>query len=125
MTAETTYEPSHVSVRTKISALWTAMLFIFAYVDIFGLYRPKFRAELEAGEIGGFTVNQGFLLGTTLYIVIPSGRRLLRVDLAACHGRSASSRTTVSTRSTSARVVRKFVMHARRAKRPSTVAFDR
>jgi cbb3-type cytochrome oxidase subunit 3 len=59
MTAETTYEPSHVSVRTKISALWTAMLFIFAYVDIFSLYRPKFRAELEAGEIGGFTVTRG------------------------------------------------------------------
>ena len=37
----------------------------------------------------------------------------------------ASSRTTVSTRSTSARVVRKFVMQARSAKRPSTVAFDR
>jgi hypothetical protein len=48
------------------------MLFVFAYVDIFSLYRPKFRAELEAGEVGGFTVNQGFLLGTTLYIVIPS-----------------------------------------------------
>jgi hypothetical protein len=40
-------------------------------------------------------------------------------------GQSASSRTTVSTRWTSARVVRKFVMQARRPKRPSTVAFDR
>ncbi len=40
-------------------------------------------------------------------------------------GQPASSRTTVSTRSTSACVVRKFVMQARRAKRPSTVAFDR
>jgi nucleoside-diphosphate-sugar epimerase len=40
-------------------------------------------------------------------------------------GQAASSRTTVSTRSTSARVVRKFVMQARSAKRPSTVAFDR
>jgi len=72
MTAETNYEPSNVSVRTKISTLWTAMLFVFAYVDIFSLYRPDFRAELEAGEIGGLTVNQAFLLGTTLYVVIPS-----------------------------------------------------
>ena len=72
MTAETKYEPSHVSVRTKISALWTAMLFVFAYIDIFSLYRPDFRAELEAGEIGGFTVDHAFLLGTTVYVVIPS-----------------------------------------------------
>jgi len=72
MTAETKYEPFNVSVRAKISALWTAMLFVFAYVDIFSLYRPDVRAELEAGEIGGFAVDQAFLLGTTVYVVIPS-----------------------------------------------------
>jgi uncharacterized protein DUF6326 len=72
MTAETTFEPSNVNVRIKISALWTSMLFVFAYVDLFSLYRPDFRADVEAGEIGGFTVNQSFLLGTTAYVVIPS-----------------------------------------------------
>ena len=72
MTAEPKSEPSNVSVRIKISALWTSMLFVFAYVDIFSLYRPDFRADLEAGEIGGFTVNQSFLLGTTVYVLIPS-----------------------------------------------------
>ena len=35
-------------------------------------HRPDVRADVEAGEIGGFTVNQAFLLGTTAYIVIPS-----------------------------------------------------
>ena len=72
MTADTEFEPSTVNVRIKISALWTAMLFVFAYVDIFSLYRPDFRADIEAGQIGGFTVNQSFLLGTTIYVVIPS-----------------------------------------------------
>jgi hypothetical protein len=72
MTAATNLEPSNVNVRIKISALWTSMLFVFAYVDLFSLYRPDFRADLEAGEIGGFTVNQSFLLGTTVYVVIPS-----------------------------------------------------
>jgi hypothetical protein len=72
MTAETKFEPSNVNVRIKISALWTSMLFVFAYVDLFSLYRPDFRADLEAGEVGGFTVNQTFLLGTTVYVVIPS-----------------------------------------------------
>ena len=72
MTADTKFERSHVNVRIKISALWTAMLFVFAYVDIFSLYRPDFRAEVEAGQIAGFTVNQAFLLATTIYVVIPS-----------------------------------------------------
>ena len=72
MTAETRFEPSKVNVRIKISALWTSMLFVFAYVDLFSLYRPDFRADIEAGEIAGFTINQAFLLGTTVYIAIPS-----------------------------------------------------
>jgi Family of unknown function (DUF6326) len=72
MAAQTRFEPSNVSVRHKISALWTSMLFVFAYVDLFSLYRPDFRADLEAGEVGGFTINQWFLFGTTAYVVIPS-----------------------------------------------------
>lgn len=64
--------PATVNVRTKISALWTTMLFVFAYVDIFGLYRPDVRADLEAGQVGGFDVGQAFLLGTTAYVVVPA-----------------------------------------------------
>jgi hypothetical protein len=61
-----------VNVRIKISALWTSMLFIFVYVDLFTFYRADFRADVEAGTVGGFTVNQSFLLATTAYVVIPS-----------------------------------------------------
>jgi hypothetical protein len=72
MPAETRLEPANVNVRIKIAALWTSMLFVWAYVDIFSLYRPDFRADLEAGQIAGFTVNQSFLFATTAYVVIPS-----------------------------------------------------
>ena len=72
MTTDTMLEPAHVNVRIKLSALWTAVLFVFAYVDIFSLYRPDVRAELDAGEISGFTVDQPFLLATTAYVVLPS-----------------------------------------------------
>jgi hypothetical protein len=61
-----------VNVRVKISALWTSMLFVFVYVDLFTFYRADFRADVEAGTVAGFTVNQSFLLGTTAYVVIPS-----------------------------------------------------
>ena len=72
MTVETRFEPANVNVRIKVAALWTSMLFVFAYVDIFSLYRPDLRADIEAGEVAGFTIGQGFLLGTTVYILIPS-----------------------------------------------------
>lgn len=61
-----------VDVRQKISAMWVSLLFVFAYVDIFGFFRPDLRADIEAGEVGGFAIGEGFLLGTTIYVVIPS-----------------------------------------------------
>jgi hypothetical protein len=33
--------------------------------------RPDVRADLETDEVGGITVNQAFLLGTTVYAAIP------------------------------------------------------
>ena len=72
MTAGTHLEPFPVNVRIKISTLWASMLFIFAYVDLFSFFRADVRADIAAGEIGGFTINQSFLLGTTAYIVIPA-----------------------------------------------------
>ena len=66
------YDPCPVNVRNKISALWVSTLFVFAYVDLFGFYRSDFRADVEAGEVGGFTVNQSFLVGTTAYVVSPA-----------------------------------------------------
>ena len=61
-----------IDTRIKIAGLWTAMLFVFAYVDIFALFRADFVAEIAAGSVAGFTINQNFLLLTTLYIVVPS-----------------------------------------------------
>src|SRR4030067_2600513 len=70
--AGTHLEPFPVNVRVKISALWASMIFIFAYVDLFSFYRSDVRADIEAGEIFGFTINQSFLLATTAYVVIPA-----------------------------------------------------
>jgi hypothetical protein len=65
-------QPCDVNVRIKVCALWTSMLLVFVYVDLFTLYRPDFRADMEAGEVGGFNVSQSFLLGTTAYVIIPA-----------------------------------------------------
>jgi hypothetical protein len=54
MTADAKLELARVNVRIKISALQTSMPFIFAYVDLFSLYRPDFRADVKADEVAGF-----------------------------------------------------------------------
>jgi hypothetical protein len=54
------------------------------------LYRPDFRADLESGEVAGFTVNQSFLFGTTVYVVIPSLMVFLALVLRSQIGRIAN-----------------------------------
>lgn len=66
------YRDSWINPRLKIAALWTSMLFLFAYVDLFSLYREDIRADIEAGELAGFTIGQAFLISVTAYIAIPS-----------------------------------------------------
>ena len=69
---ERQFHPFPVNVRIKLSALWGTMLFVFAYVDIFSFFRADFRADIEAGQVAGFQIGEAFLLGTTIYILIPS-----------------------------------------------------
>ncbi|MBI5406017.1 hypothetical protein HY972_03230 [Candidatus Kaiserbacteria bacterium] len=65
-------EDIKINVKFKISALWIAMLFVFAYVDIFAFYRPGIIEGIMAGKVAAFQIDQVFLFLTTLYITIPS-----------------------------------------------------
>ncbi len=72
MSAKNDYQDYWINPRLKIAALWTAMLFVFTYVDLFTLYRADVRADIEAGKIAAFTIGQGYLLGVTIYVLVPS-----------------------------------------------------
>ena len=65
-----TFEDTRMSVRFKISALWIAMLFLFAYGDIFGFFRRGVIEDVLAGEISGVEINQLFLFAVSAYIAI-------------------------------------------------------
>ena len=60
-------------MKLVLSALWIAMLFVFAYVDIFGFYRADVLDAAFDGEVAttAFTVNQTFLIITLVYVLIP------------------------------------------------------
>jgi hypothetical protein len=87
-----------IDIRLRLSALWIATLFIFAYVDLFSLYRPDVRADLANEKLSAFDINQTFLFGVTLYVVIPGlmvyltlvmGRhlsRIVNITVAAVYG---------------------------------------
>ena len=61
MTSDT-HPDRPIDTRLKIAALWTATMLIFAYVDLFSLYRPDVRADLDAGKMFVFIFGQPFLL---------------------------------------------------------------
>jgi hypothetical protein len=72
MSTTSDYQDYWINPRIKISALWTAMLFLFVCVDLFSLYRSDVRADIEAGKIAAFTIGQGYLLGVMIYVLVPS-----------------------------------------------------
>lgn len=68
------YRDTPVDVKIVLAALWTAMLFVFAYVDIFAYLRGDVvRAALD-GKVAtmDINVNQAFLTATLIYILVPS-----------------------------------------------------
>lgn len=66
------YRDSWINPRFKVAALWGSMVLLYAYVDLFGLFRADVRADIEAGRMFAFTIGQGFLLGATLYVALPA-----------------------------------------------------
>jgi hypothetical protein len=73
-TATRQYRDTHVDVKLVLSALWMAMLLVFAYVDIFGFYRADvLRGALEgAVATTAIPINQMFLTLTLIYILLPT-----------------------------------------------------
>jgi Family of unknown function (DUF6326) len=68
----TIFDDVRVGVRLKISALWIAVLLLFAYGDIFGFFQPGQIEEVIAGEISGIEITQIFLFAASVYIAVAS-----------------------------------------------------
>jgi hypothetical protein len=73
--------PESERVRHRISALWVAVLFLYAYGDIFGFFRTGAIKDVMAGEVSGIEITQGFLFGVSVYIAIASAMVFLSLVL--------------------------------------------
>jgi hypothetical protein len=68
------YQDTRIDVKLVLSALWIAMLIVFAYIDIFGFLRADVLDAALDGKVAvtGITIDQLFLVFTTVYILIPT-----------------------------------------------------
>ena len=88
--SSSTLEDVRVGVRLKISALWIAMLFLFAYGDIFGSFVPGRIDDIRGGKISGIEITQTFLLAASVYVAIASMMIFLTLGLRPRVGRWAN-----------------------------------
>ncbi len=68
------YQDTQVDVKLVLCALWIAMPFVFAYVDIFGFFRADVLGAAPDGKVAttALTINQVFLTFTLIYILLPT-----------------------------------------------------
>jgi hypothetical protein len=78
----TTLEDTRAPVRLKLSAAWAALMFLYAYGDIFANYRTGFIDDIREGKVFSFEVDQLFLVAISLYVAIPAVMVLLTLILS-------------------------------------------
>ena len=81
----TILEDVKVNVKIKLSGLWVANLFLFIYVDYFGLFVPGVMEKIIEGEVAhtGIQITQVFLLAGITLMMIPSLMVFLSLTLKA------------------------------------------
>lgn len=60
-----------VPVRWKLSALWTAVMFLYVYVDILFFYKPGTIDDILVGRVWEFDITPGWALGALILMTIP------------------------------------------------------
>jgi hypothetical protein len=76
-------EDVKVTIKVKLAALWTAFMFLYIYVDYFGLYKPGSIEDILAGKVFVFDITQVFLLTGLVLTTIPALMIFLSVALPA------------------------------------------
>ncbi len=70
-----------IRVQMKLAALWAGFMFLYIYVDYFGLYKPDYISNILAGKVFIFDITQTFLLTGLVLTTIPALMIFLSVVL--------------------------------------------
>lgn len=82
-TQQNKMEDIQVSVKLKLAALWTSLMFLIIYIDYFALYMPGKVTDILQGRVFVFDISQGFLLVALTLVTIPALMIFLSVALPA------------------------------------------
>jgi len=74
-------EDVKINVKTKLSALWVSVMFLYIYADILGWMEPGHIEAVMSGEVAGIQITPVFLLGSTILMAIPSVMVFLSLTL--------------------------------------------
>ena len=79
----TILEDVKVNVKIKLSLLWATLMFIYLYVDFFGLFQPGALETILAGKVWVFEITQTWAMSAMLLMTVPSLMVLLSLVLKA------------------------------------------
>ncbi len=83
-TAElTALEDRQVPVQAKLAAAWTSFMFLYIYVDYFGLYKPGKIDDILVGVVFEFDISPTYLTTVLALVAIPALMILLSMTLPA------------------------------------------
>lgn len=64
---------ANVSVRTKLAALWTSLMFFYVYADLLGFYDARLLEEIMAGNMGFLgPITQSLKLSVAIMMSAPA-----------------------------------------------------
>jgi hypothetical protein len=76
-------EDIRINIKVKLAALWTALMFLYIYVDYFHLYMPGSIGDIQAGKMFVFDITQTALLAGLAVVTIPALMIFISVSLTA------------------------------------------
>ncbi len=83
-------EDAPVPVRTTLVAAWTSFMFLYAYVDILGFYRPGHVEEILAGVVHEFETGPTFVSLALTALTVPILMVVLSATLPARAARTVT-----------------------------------
>jgi len=79
-----------ISVRVKLAAAWTSLMFLYAYVDILNFYTPGVVDDILDGRVFEFDLSQTFSTSALALMAVPILMIALSTTLPARSARLAN-----------------------------------
>ena len=82
-TTGTALDDQPVSVRIKLAAAWTSVMFVYVYVDILNFFTPGTVSDILDGRVFEFDLSQTFSTAALALMAVPSCMVVLSTTMPA------------------------------------------